>query len=148
MDSATSIKTRIHELQQFIPFVFCDLVLHQSKLAFKNFSNSFRLFSAALSSFVFSSFNRIFLPETALRRTPSSLSCPKNFESRTGLLFLSICCFYIAPITRKKGRTNPETSSTQENQAPSHHVTDPSSNFKEPIHKTGRKYYKHIDQCI
>lgn len=168
---------------------------NQSKLAFKNFSNSFLLFSAALSSFVLSSFNRIykneqiysmpvpslvtpqglaiinklrnptFLPETALRRTPSSLSRPKNcmnqngimqlhkkdtdknknkkygitndqsavetFESCTGLPLLSSCCFYIClPL--------------QVNQESSQHVTDPSSNFREPIHKTGRKYYKHL----
>jgi hypothetical protein len=32
----------------------------QSKLAFKNFNNSFLLFSAALSSFVFSTFKRIY----------------------------------------------------------------------------------------
>lgn len=114
--------------------------------------------------------NPTFLPETALRRTPSSLSRPKNcmnqnsiahtqeghgkdlkkkngivekygitkdqgagdtFESCTGLPLLSSCCFYIClPL--------------QVNQAPSQHFTDPSSNFKEPFHKTGRKYYKHL----
>lgn len=91
------------------------------------------MFSAALSSFDLSSFNRIFLPETALRRTLSSLPRPKNLESCTGLLLLSSCSFYIwLPFP---GKIQPETTSRQVNQAPSRQVTDPSSNFKEPIHK-------------
>lgn len=102
-----------------------------------------------------------FLPETALRRTLSSLPRPKNWmkwtrkwskwvkvgkncnnkswctrqtlESCTGLLLLSSCSFYIwLPFP---GKIQPETTSRQVNQAPSRQVTDPSSNFKEPIHK-------------
>lgn len=50
--------------------------------------------SASLSSFDFSTFICIFLPETTLRRTPSSLDLPRNFESCTGPL-LSLLDFYI-----------------------------------------------------
>lgn len=111
----------------------------QSKLAFKNFSNSFLLLSASLSSFDLSSFNRIFLPETALRRTPSSLSRLKNFESCTGPLLPSSFSFYIwLPLP---GQTQPRNKIQEKSIVPSHHVTDPSSNFKEPIYKRGRKNY-------
>ena len=101
-----------------------------------------------------------FLPDIALRRTPSSFSRPKNcmkhikvttiekqqklklqilltnenlrklYRAATSLILLLL---YMAPIA-KTNRTQKQTS-RQANQAPSHHVIDPSSNFKEPIHK-------------
>lgn len=126
----------------FVHFLILDFntgLQSQSKLAFKNFSNSFLLLSASLSSFDLSSFNRIFLPETALRRTPSSLSRLKNFESCTGPLLPSSFSFYIwLPLP---GQAQPRNKIQEKSIVPSHHVTDPSSNFKEPIHKRGRKNY-------
>lgn len=129
-------------LDIFVHFLILDFdtgLQSQSKLAFKNFSNSFLLLSASLSSFDLSSFNRIFLPETALRRTPSPLSRLKNFESCTGPLLPSSFSFYIwLPLP---GRTQPRNKIQEKSIVPSHHVTDPSSNFKEPIYKRGRKNY-------
>lgn len=80
-----SVETSIQELQQFIPFVFCGLVL----LCFLKFQQNLQHRKKRIFLFICRQRNKntnarknlleiTFLPETALRRTPSSLSCPKN----------------------------------------------------------------------